>query len=159
MKTLFTCLVALFISTAVFSQSTTNEVEMYQSIFGMEKKIMVGDFLALDDDQAKVFWPVYDEYEMKRKAFGQDRIDIIIDYAENYDSLSDDKMNELVLKTVKLQGQLDKLVLEYYNKIKKENTTKIAAQFFQIERYFSNAIRYTLSASIPFVGELEINTK
>lgn len=159
MKTLFTCLFALFISTSAFSQGASNEVEMYQSIFGMEKKIMVGDFLALDDAQAKVFWPVYDEYELKRKAFGQDRIDIIMDYAENYDSLSDDKMHELVLKTAKLQGQMDKLVLEYYNKINKSNTTKIAAQFFQIERYFSNVIRYTISSSIPFVGELEINTK
>ena len=58
-----TLIIALltFLTTVSFSQSNTEEIDFYQSIFGMEKKQAVAEFLQLGNDDP--FWIIYDEYE------------------------------------------------------------------------------------------------
>lgn len=56
-----------FLSVAFFAnaQSNNEEVDFYQSIFGMEKKAVVADFLNLEESNP--FWALYDEYEAREK--------------------------------------------------------------------------------------------
>ena len=56
---------------------------------------------------------------------------------------------------VTLQGKNDKLIADYYKKIKKSAGTKAAAQFYQIEGYILSKIRSTIMENIPLIGELE----
>jgi hypothetical protein len=53
-----------------------------------------------------------------------------------------------------LQGKTDKLIVKYYDKVKKESGVKTAAQFYQLEAYFLSVIRASILNSIPFIGEL-----
>lgn len=138
-----------------YSQSIKSETEIYQVIFGLEKVAIVEEIIRPNEKIAKDFWATYEEYERERKDMGQKRIDLIIDYAVNYDSLSDNKIDELVMKSSQLQTQLDKLIIDYYHKIKKHSSTKVAAQFYQIEHYFLTSTRSFLSQEIPFIDELK----
>ena len=56
----------------------------------------------------------------------------------------------------KQKKSLDKLIFKYYKKMKKTAGTKPAAQFYQLEYYFLNAIRMDLLDNIPFIGELDL---
>jgi len=56
---------------------------------------------------------------------------------------------------ITLQQKNDKLLVTYYNKIKKSVGVKPAAQFLQIESYFLSIIRTIILDEIPFIGELE----
>lgn len=137
----------------VMAQSNNEELDYYQSIFGMDKKAIVADFLEIESDNP--FWTLYDEYETKRKELGKRRIGVLQNYAENYDRLDDEKYDEVIATMISLRKSTDKLTDEYYKKIKKVSGSKIAAQFFQLEGFFLSQIRASIMEEIPFIGEFE----
>lgn len=134
------------------AQSNKEEVEFIQSIFGMEKKQAVAQFLALPSSDP--FWALYDEYETQRKALGAERIKAIEDYARVYGSMQDADFDKVVSNMNSLKSRNDKLINTYYKKIKKASGAKVAAQFYQIEEYILSEIRAGILGSLPFIGEL-----
>ncbi len=154
MKKLLSIAIILFAtSTMAFSQVQQEEIDYYQSIFGMEKKVVVANFIKLEEGDS--FWPIYDEYEKERKKLGQRQIELLLDYAEHYEALTDEKTDALVKESMGIRKASAALINKYYKKVKKEKGSKIAAQFYQIENYFAIAIRAELYSDVPLVGELE----
>ncbi len=149
---LVTVFTAILFGQTINAQSYKEEIEMFQSIFGMEKKALVADFIKIDE--ANPFWAIYDEYETKRKALGQKRLAALADYADNYDSMTDAGYDNTIKTMIELRKQNDKLLDTYYKKVKKASGSKIAGQFFQLEAYVQSEIRSTVMSSIPFIGEL-----
>lgn len=154
MKKLFSIAIILIASITVsFAQVQQEEIDYYQSIFGMEKKIVVANFLELEETDA--FWAIYDEYEIARKELGQKRLNLIIKYAENYDNMTDEKADAVIKNSISLRKGTQDLVIKYYKRAKKVSGSKIAAQFYQIENYFITAIQAELYTDVPLIGELE----
>ena len=135
------------------AQSIKEEVELFQSIYGMEKKKVAAEFTGLTSESNKDFWIVYDAYEDKRKAIGQERISLIFNYVDHYQSLTDEQLDYLVSQTMKHRTQLDKLIKVYHKKIKKVAGSEIAAQFVQMETYFLSATRAELIETLPVIGK------
>jgi hypothetical protein len=149
---IFSLLLLAFVSHA---QSNKEEIDMFQSVFGMEKKALVAEFIKLEGAQKDAFWKTYDEYETKRKALGQQRIAVLNRYANSYATLDDLTTDEIIKDVISLQGKNDKLIADYYKKIKKSAGSKPAAQFYQIEGYILSKIRSTIMENIPLIGDLE----
>ena len=140
---------------SAFSQSDKEEVEMYQSIFGMEKKAVVAEFIKLEGEPATAFWKLYDEYETVRKAHGQKRIDLLDKYVSSYETLDDEKTAEITKEMISLGNEYNKLILKYQKSINKACGVKPSAQFYQLEIYFQSTICLTLMEQIPFIGEFD----
>jgi hypothetical protein len=145
----------MYFSTISFSQTNTEEIDFYQSIFGMGKKQAVAEFLQLDENDP--FWNMYDEYEKERKELGKKRIEILNNYATNYLTLTDEKTNEIIKQSISQRKKIDKLIVTYYKKVKKGNGAKVAAQFYQLENYILEAIRMAIMEELPFIGEFDDN--
>ena len=126
---------------------------MFQSIFGMQKKAVVSEFLGIENDDQ--FWSLYDQYETERKELGKKRIDLLVDYTQQYNSLNETKYDELIEQTISLRKSTDKLLDSYYKKIRKTSGSKLAAQFFQLESFFSSQIRASILEEIPYIGEFD----
>ena len=156
MKTLFKLTLALLVlPIAISAQSNVEEVDYIQSIFGMEKKAIVADFINMDGASKDAFWTIYDQYEAERKVLGKRRLALLNEYAKSYDNLDDEKI-EALAKSSNKQVKLDEdLRFKYYTKLKKEAGVKQAAQFYQLEGYFNAAVRMSILESIPFIGELD----
>ncbi|HEX6223514.1 MAG TPA: hypothetical protein VFZ52_03850 [Chryseolinea sp.] len=153
-KTLLSTLMVAFAFVA-FSQSNKEEVDLVQSVFGMEKKAMAAEFIKLEGAQKDAFWVAYDEYEGKRKDLGKKRIDLLNRYASSYSTLDDASTDQIIKDVMKLQGENDKLISTYYGKIKKASGVKAAAQFYQFENYILSKIRAEIMEGIPLIGEFD----
>jgi len=140
---------------AMLAQQEANDTDFFKAIFGVDKITIVQDFIEVDAAQKDAFWSVYSEYETARKEQRDARIDLITDYAENYTSLTDDKLDELCKKSIKQKNNNAKLLKKYYKKLRKSGGSKAAAQFLQVENYFLSMSRVAVSENIPFIGELE----
>jgi len=140
------------ISSTLSAQSARTEVEIVQEAFGLEKKVAISNFMDLGED-AGSFWVIYDEYEAKRKKLGNERIEVIKEYAANYPDISDEKILELFKKTNQVKKSFAKLQQTYFNKMKKEVGVSKAAQFWQLENYFNAMIQSKIYSQIPFIGE------
>lgn len=137
-----------------FSQSSKEEVDYYQSIFGMGKKQVVAELLTLDEGSKDAFWSLYDEYESNRKELGKQRIALLEKYAEGYNQMNQEELNKVLVESMDLGVKGDKLIKTYYKKINKEVGTVAAAQFYQLEIYLQSEIRVAIFGNIPMVEKI-----
>jgi hypothetical protein len=149
MRKLSLLFVAIFAFSFVSAQSTKEEVDIMQAAFGMEKKAMMAEFVKVDASQADAFWKLYDEYETTRKAYGKERIDLLDKYVENYNKLTNESADSWTKEVISLQKKTDKLLITYYNKIKKATNPVVALQFYQAEGYILSGIRLSILEALP----------
>lgn len=147
---------ALLVSAAsVQSQTIEQEIEIFKEVFGKGKKLIVAEFIQPADDIDDKFWEVYESYETERQSLGEERISILMDYADNYENMSEQKMSELMKRAQTHHKKFGALLTKYQKKIQKISSIKASAQFYQLENYFESVIRLSIMESIPFIGELE----
>ena len=155
MKKLLIAAVVLLLSTAGFAQSNKEDIEIIQSLYGKEKKAIVAEFIVLEGAQKDAFWKLYDEYEVKRKELGKQRVALLEKYAANYATLDDATTDQIIKEMTSLGAKTDKLIATYYGKLKKSAGVKPAAQFVQFEAYVLSVVRASIMENIPFIGQLD----
>lgn len=136
-----------------FSQSMKQDVDLIQSIFGLEKKMLVAEFLG--QGASNEFWTIYEQYEIERKILGQERLELLYLYVENYDQLTNELTDDMIKASQKLNKNQDKLIAKYTKNIKKSAGSKIAAQFYQFENYLLSWVRISVLGDIPLIGEFD----
>jgi hypothetical protein len=152
MKNVFVIIAVLLFSVSAYSQ-VRDDVDMILEIFKMEKKAMVNDYMELNDEQSKKFWPIYEEYEQKRKAIVQRRIDMLAEFSDHRSKLSDGTAKEIAEEFFSIRNDDSKLQKKYFKKISKAIGAANAVSFIQLEEYIRTAINFELQDVIPFVGE------
>lgn len=145
----------IFASLYTFAQSNTEEIDFIQSIYGMEKKAIVEEFVQPATNNRVPFWEVYDEYEVERKALGKERYNLLVDLENKFVNLNNEQADELMKKIISLGAKHDKLVGTYYKKMKKVTSPIVAMRFYMLEAYLLSAIRYEILDAIPFPVEVE----
>ncbi len=155
MKKLLVFGFALLVASQLYAQINNDEMQMFQTMFGMAKKEIVDEFVKIEASKKDVFWKLYDEYESHRKQLGQKRFVVLNNYVKNYSKLSAAEMDEIMEDVILLTTSQDKLIASYYNKMKKTINISTAAQFYQIEWYLQSQIRTNILENIPMISELE----
>ena len=154
MKKVLSLLTGVLLFGAVNAQTSTSEIEMYQSMFNMEKKAMIAEFMDLNDEQSTLFWDIYNAYEAERSELGKQRIELLNNYADQYETMNDESAATLLADAMKQQSSRLKVRDKYTKKVKKALGAKKAAQFYQFENYIDRAIAMYITNNIPFVGEM-----
>ena len=150
MKKLF-LIIVLFLSLGALNAQTSNdEIDYIQAIFGMEKRAAVKEFIVLEDSYADAFWEKYDAYEVIRKAYGKERIVLLDKFAEKYDKMNDKESEDWMKAVLSLRDKNEKLIKVYYKKILKECSPTVAMNFYQIESYILSGIRFQILENVPF---------
>lgn len=153
MKKITLFIAALAFTALTYAQSNKEEVDLFQAAVGMQKKEAVAQFVHPTDLQKDAFWKLYDEYEVARKANGQKRIQLLEQYANQYLTMTDEQADTWTKEVIKLQTGTDKLIVTYYNKIKKATSPIVATQFYQIENYILSVVRAEILDEVPFLGQ------
>lgn len=142
-----------FFTFATKAQDNTSEIELYQSVFNSEKKVMVTEYMQLTETQSPAFWEVYNAYEEARSELGKKRISLLQKYAENYEKMTDASAAELLNDANSFYGKLGKNKAKYSKKMAKAVGSKKALQWLQFEEYLDRVIGLYIMENVPFVGE------
>ena len=126
-------------------------VELMRKDVRAEKADIVAKTMELSADEAALFWPVYKKYEAEAKVLGDERLAIITDYAETYDTLTDEKAKDLVTRAVALDGKEHALKERYLEEFLAVLPAKVVARFYQVENRINNLVDLELSGAIPLV--------
>lgn len=151
MKKYLLIAVTLFLTSFAYSQSDKEEIDLMQAAFGMDKKAVVAEFVKPSPTEKDAFWKLYDEYELKRKELGKQRIDLLKQYADKYLTMTGVEAEAWTKQVMQLQKKTDKLTADYYSKVLKATDGVVATQFYQIENYILMAIRANILSQIPFL--------
>ncbi|NQU34311.1 MAG: hypothetical protein HQ521_13860 [Bacteroidetes bacterium] len=91
MKKLTLIIAGLFAGLFTFAQSNTEEIDLFQSMYGIEKKAIVKEFVQPKAINREAFWEVYDNYESQRKVIGKERIILLEQFATQYEKMTNDE--------------------------------------------------------------------
>jgi len=144
MKKLSSLFIAILFVTLGFSQTYQDDLELIQSLYGMEKKEVVDAFVELDPNEEGAFWELYAEYETKRKDLGKKKYEILWNYVNDYGTIRAADAEMIMNEILPLRTDTDKLIRTYYKKIKSKTDAVVALQFYQIENYLDALIRSEL---------------
>ena len=148
--TLFAIGLLLMIS-PVFAQTLDDYLEVARDVLNAEKKAVVAEAMTLSDSESGPFWEMYNEYNAELYKVHTKRVNIIKDFAANYESMSDAKADELWTNSMAYQAELLKLNKAYYKKFKKIVPAGKAALYFQLENKIATLINAELALEIPLV--------
>jgi len=144
-------LLAIFIAIPLAAQQKLDEAEIIQASFGVKKKAIMESFVNVPETEKDAFWKLYDEYETKRAVYGKERIKLLTEYAEKWQDLKPEDADRLVLESVALNNKFDKLLAQYYKKIRKATSIETAVKFYQVETYIRATVHFYVKNTIPFV--------
>lgn len=155
MKKILLSAVCILFAIALQAQNPTDEVSILQGVYGLEKKVLMSDYMNLSDEESGKFWQIYDEYEEIRKQIGKKRIENVASYAKEYATLTDEAAAKIVKSSLANNYDFIKLQQKTFKKMAKALSPLKAAQFVQAEMYFENLIRLEIAEEIPFIGEFD----
>jgi hypothetical protein len=127
-------------------------VELVRKDVRAEKADIVGKTMKLDAAQAAAFWPVYKAYEAERQTLGNQRLAVIQDLAEHFETLNDAKAKGLLDRSFAIEDQRLALEKKYKDELLKVLPAKVVARFFQVESRLNNLISLEISSAIPLVN-------
>lgn len=154
MKKITLFIVAIIFMNISFAQNTLKEeFEVVQDIFGSEKKDIIENNIHFDGINTDAFWKLYNDYESQRKDIGKEKVELLYKYSMKNGAVSNMQAEELLKKATIIRAAEDNLIMKYSNKIKKATSPLVGAQFYQIEHYISDGIRFTILDSMDFIQD------
>lgn len=135
----------------VSAQSTSDYIELVRTQLKAEKKVVVMEVLQLSDAEATVFWPLYDDYNGEMYKIQSKRVQLIKDFAANYENMTAEVADDLVKRMFTIKGELLKLDQAYYKKFKKVLPVTKVATYFQLENKIETLVNAELAVEIPLL--------
>jgi len=147
-----TCLFVLAVLMLVPGAASSQEaiLEVLRSDIKAERVTLITDMMMFTDEQAEVFWPIYRDMEHETDKLVDQRIALIKEYAENYDSMTDKVAKDIVGKAIKLREKRLSLEKKYYRKFSNDLDPITAAKFYQINRELTTMMDIQVSSGLPF---------
>ena len=140
-----------FLSSTFAQDQKTDWTQLLKRNVQKESKKLIEQNLGLTKEQAKIFWPIYDEYDSALLEFTNERLQNISDYLTNYEDLDDTKAESLLRKALDLDQKKLNIQQEYYNKLIAVLPATIVGKFFQLDQYIELLIQLQRSESIPLI--------
>lgn len=135
------------------SQGAANaaNMEILREKIHADKKLVVAANMDLTDAEAKAFWPIYDEYQTKLNKINQHLLNLVKEYAQNYQNMSNDMAKKLLKESMAVEKERLVLKETIMPKLLKVLSPVKAARYYQIENKIQAALQYELAGGIPLM--------
>lgn len=130
---------------------TDSEIQLARSNVQADKNDIIAHTMQFTDSESAAFWPVYAEYARDQQAVGNDRVQLIKDYAQSYDSIDAAKAKDLVQRMIAIDNKTGQLRESYWPKFEKAIGARRAAKFYQVDNRLSLLVNLQLASAIPLV--------
>ena len=128
-----------------------DNMQIFREKVKADKKLIVAEAMELKESEAKAFWPVYEAYQKEIAGLNDRTIALIKDYAQNYQTMTNQKAKKLTDESMAIQAAQPKLKASYLPKFRKALPDIKVARYYQIESKISAVVNYELAAAIPLV--------
>ena len=150
-KLLLVIIVLLSVNTVSYGGGLDAYIELLKSDMRTEKVAVITEALQLTSEESSAFWPIHREYELELSKIVDDRIELIKDYAQHYDNLTNEKAKELAKTVFELEKRRTKLKKKYFKKFEKAVSAVVAAKFIQIEKQINLLVDLQIASELPLI--------
>lgn len=154
-KALIALLILGMAGSAVVAQETSQAanqeayLELLKSDLRTQKVAVITEAMQMTDADSAVFWPIYRKYDAELLALNDERIAVIKDFAQNFDTITAAKAEELTNRTFAFFENRLKLQKKYHKEFAKALNPILAAKYMQIERQINTLMDFQIQSQIP----------
>lgn len=115
------------------------------------RKKIISESLELTPEEAKGFWPVYELYLQELTKLDDRRRNILSDYGENYDNVSDEDAERFLISRMKLRQDRYRIMMEFVPKFERVLPMKKLARYYHIELKIRSFIDAGIEEELPLI--------
>jgi Spy/CpxP family protein refolding chaperone len=130
---------------------TDTDIQLMRSDVQSTKNQIIGDTMKFTDAESTAFWPVYRDYTHDQQIIGDERVQLIKDYAANFNSMDDAKAKDMVQRMINIEDKTLNLREDYWPKFMKALGAKRAAKFYQVDNRLALLVNLQLTSAIPLI--------
>ena len=126
-------------------------LDLLRDTIRASRKALIAANLALTDEEAVKFWPVYERYQTEISAVGDRVAALVEDYITHFGDLSNEKALQLTGDSFAAEADRLQVRRAYLSEFAKILPGRTVARFYQIENKMDAVLRYDLAGTIPVV--------
>lgn len=126
-------------------------IDLIRADLSAQKKSVVNNVMQFSEADAKIFWPIFEKYQMESSEIGNETAALIKEYVENLDTMTDSKAASLMARNFDLRKRGLALRFKYYDMVSKALSPIKAAKFMQIDNQLVTMLELQLTSNLPFI--------
>jgi predicted Zn-dependent peptidase len=144
-------LLVLFVSVNAQTEYFETDIQGIRKDIREVAKEIVAQNVELTPDQAKIFWPLYDEYAAEVKLLGDKEVKLTEEYMLNFYLMEEETASNLLDDVLNLERDKQSLKSEYIRKMKKVLPAKVVGKFYQVDKRINLLIEAEKMSRIPML--------
>jgi hypothetical protein len=135
------------------SLNLTAYAELLRSDVRAQKVAIITEVMGFTETEDKAFWPIYRQYDAEMSKLGDERVALITEYAQSYETMTDAVADKLAAKAIDLEARRRTVTANCYDQVKKALSPKTAFRFLQVEHQLQLLIDLQIAASLPIASK------
>jgi len=143
---------SVFIVSSMAQEKPADNMQIVREKIQTDKKLLIAQNMNLTESEAKVFWPVYENYQKDLGKLVDKTVKLIENYAANYQTMTEEAAKELINGYLVIEGERVTLMKSFLPKFRKVLPEKKVARYYQLENKINAVVKYELAKNIPLVN-------
>lgn len=131
------------------AQGAPSQKQLNLAAMRAERKAVVGANMTLTTDEAKVFWPLYDEYEARMDKIEERHIREVREFVASYDTLTDADATKKLDQVMGIQEARLSLQKAYIPKFRAVLSSIQTTRFFQVDAKLRALVQCQIAQMVP----------
>ncbi|HEY6394989.1 MAG TPA: hypothetical protein VIX12_06185 [Candidatus Binataceae bacterium] len=137
---------------AIAQAAAPSQRQLNLAALRADRKALVANNMSLTPDEAKSFWPLFDQYEAAMDKIEKRHADEVKEYAANFNNLTDDQAAKKLDETVAIQQARVDTQKEFIPKFRAVLPGIKVTRFFQIDNKVHAMVQCDLAQMIPLAA-------
>ena len=156
MKTVFaSLLLSLFVFPSLLAAqgnepSLDSQIESLRADFRADKVAIVTEAMRFNDQDSKVFWPVYRKYEADVTKVNDQRVALIKSYADKFTTMTDADAKAMIEQGLDFESRRTDIKKKYVKEFQKAGLSSLTvAKFLQLEHRLDLLVDLKIASELP----------
>lgn len=154
MKKVFVLIAFALTVVGGFAQESDLDPKFAAYMIETERRTVFVQNMNLNEADAKVFWVIYDQFEMELKVVREAGIQNLNNYGEQYEKMTDEQASEIMKSMLANEAKRNSIRKKYNKKITKALGGKVASRFMQLDSIVSMVLKLSIYDELPLVGDM-----
>ena len=144
-------MLTVFIVPSMAQEKPADKMQLVREKIKTDKKLFIAQNMNLTESEAKVFWPVYEDYQKELGKLVDKTVKLIDNYATNYETMTEEAAKGLIDGYLAIETERVTLMKSFLPKFRKVLPEKKVARYYQLENKIDAVVSYGLAKQIPLV--------
>ena len=139
------------IQAQTLSAQAKSDIAISQALINDQRNTALAFNMSFTDEERDAFWPLYRTYRDSMTNVASRKLDVIIDYAEHYETMTQDKARDLLDRHMIYEEQALKVKQLYIEKFRRILPNTKVTRLFQLEGRMDAAISLKIAEGVPLM--------